>query len=39
MGAKDLASEGGFLWFDLNGEDDSDAIEEYLIRTYGIAKE
>ena len=37
MGAKDLASTGGFLWFDHNGEDDPDAIEEYLIRAYGIA--
>ena len=39
MGAKDLAATGGFLWFDLNGEDDAAAIEAYLIRAYGISKE
>ena len=36
MSAKELSVNGGFLWFDLNGEDDSAAIEYYLIRAYGI---
>lgn len=36
MSAKELSVNGGFLWFDLNGEDDSAAIEDYLIRAYGI---
>ena len=39
MGAKELSAKGGFLWFDLNGEDDDHSIEEYLIRAYGITKE
>lgn len=39
MGAKELSANGGFLWFDLNGEDDASAIEDYLIRAYGITKE
>jgi len=38
MGAKELYAKGGFLWFDLNGEDDDHSIEEYLIRAYGITK-
>ena len=36
MSAKELSVNGGFLWFDLNGEDDSAAIEDYLIHAYGI---
>jgi hypothetical protein len=36
MSAKELSVNGGFLWFDLNGEDDTSAIEDYLIRAYGI---
>lgn len=36
MNAKELSVNSGFLWFDLNGEDDSAAIEDYLIRAYGI---
>ena len=32
MGAKELSVKGGFLWFDLDGLDDSDAIEDYLKR-------
>lgn len=36
IGAKELSAKGGFLWFDLNGEDDDNAIEEYLIRAFGI---
>lgn len=36
MSAKEFSVNGGFLWFDLNGEDDSAAIEDYLIRAYGI---
>lgn len=36
MSAKELSVNGGFLWFDLNGEDDSAAIEDYLIGAYGI---
>lgn len=39
MGAKELSAKGGFLWFDLNEEDDDHSIEEYLIRAYGITKE
>ena len=39
MGSKELSAKGGFLWFDLNGEDDDHAIEEYLIRAHGITKE
>ena len=39
MGAKDISAKGGFLWFDLNGEDDDPAIEDYLIRAYGIINE
>ena len=39
MGAKELSANGGFLWFDLNGEDDDHSIEEYLIRAHGITKE
>lgn len=39
IGAKELSANGGFLWFDLNGEDDASAIEDYLIRAYGITKE
>lgn len=38
MSAKELSVNGGFLWFDLNGEDDSATIEDYLIRAYGITK-
>lgn len=38
MSAKELSVNGGFLWFDLNGEDDSAAIEDYLIRAYEITK-
>ena len=38
MGAKDISANGGFLWFDLNGEDDASAIEDYLIRAYEITK-
>ena len=30
MKAKDLAASGGFLWFDLEGKDDLNAIEQYL---------
>lgn len=37
MSAKELSVNGGFLWFDLNGEEDSSAIEDYLIRAYRIA--
>ena len=36
MGSKEFSAKGGFLWFDLNGEDDDHSIEEYLIRAYGI---
>ena len=32
MGAKDLAAKGGFMWFDLDGTDDSNVIEDYLNR-------
>ena len=39
MGAKELSASGGFLWFDLNGEDDADAIGDYLSRAYGITKQ
>ena len=38
MSAKELSLNGGFLWFDLNGEDDTSAIEDYLIRAYEITK-
>ena len=38
MSAKELSVNGGFLWFDLNGEDDTSAIEDYLIRAYEISK-
>ena len=38
MSAKELSVNGGFLWFDLNGEDDTSAIEDYLIRAYEITK-
>lgn len=38
MSAKELFVNGGFLWFDLNGEDDTSAIEDYLIRAYEITK-
>lgn len=38
MGAKDISANGGFLWFDLNGEDDSTDIEEYLIRSFEITR-
>ena len=38
MSAKELSVSGGFLWFDLNGEDDTSAIEDYLIRAYEITK-
>lgn len=34
MGAKDLAVNGGFMWFDLEGEDDPNAIEDYLQRAF-----
>ena len=33
MDAKDLASDGGFLWFDLDGEDSQENIHEYIRRT------
>lgn len=39
MGGKELSAKGGFIWFDLNGEDDDHSIEEYLIRAYEITKE
>lgn len=39
MSAKELSVNGGFLWFDLNGEDDADAIGDYLSRAYGITKQ
>lgn len=32
MGAKDLAAKGSFMWFDLDGTDDSNVIEDYLKR-------
>lgn len=38
MSAKELSVNGGFLWFDLNGEDITSAIEDYLIRAYEITK-
>lgn len=38
MSAKELSVNGRFLWFDLNGEDDSAAIEEYLIRACEITR-
>ena len=38
MSAKDISANGGFLWFDLNGEDDSTDIEEYLIRSFEITR-
>ena len=38
MSAKELSVNGGFLWFDLNGEDNTSAIEDYLIRAYEITK-
>ena len=38
MSAKELSVNGGFLWFDLNGEDDTSAIEDYLIHAYEITK-
>lgn len=38
MSAKELSVNGGFLWFDLNGEDDTSAIADYLIRAYEITK-
>lgn len=38
MSAKELSVNGGFLWFDLNVEDDTSAIEDYLIRAYEITK-
>ena len=34
MGAKDLAAKGSFMWFDLEGEDDPDTIEDYLKRAF-----
>jgi len=38
MSAKELSVNCEFLWFDLNGEDDTSAIEDYLIRAYEITK-
>ena len=37
MGAEELSANGGFLWFDLNGEDETEVIEDYLIRAYEIS--
>lgn len=38
ISAKEFSVNGRFLWFDLNGEDDSAAIEEYLIRACEITR-
>ena len=36
MDAKDLSAKGGFLWFDLDGENDQGAIEDYIRRSVDI---
>ena len=38
MDAKDLSAGGGFLWFDLDGEDDQTVIEEYIRRAVETVK-
>ena len=37
MDAKDLAVKGGFLWFDLEGEDDEVLIKEHIRRLLELA--
>lgn len=37
MDAKDLAAKGGFLWFDLEGEDDGVLIGEHIRRLLELA--
>ena len=37
MDAKDLAVKGGFLWFDIEGEDDGVLIKEHIRRLMELA--
>jgi hypothetical protein len=36
MDAKDLSARGGFLWFDLDGENDQAEIENYIRRSVEV---
>lgn len=36
MDARDLAASGGFIWFDLDGIDESSVIDEYLRRAVSV---
>jgi hypothetical protein len=38
MDAKDLSAKGGFMWFDLDGEDEQTVIEEYIRRIVEVVK-
>ena len=38
MDAKDLSAKGGFMWFDLDGEDEKTVIEEYIRRAVELVK-